>query len=334
MDYRTLGKDLKVSAVGMGCMGLSRSYGERPDRKYSVDLIAQAVDMGYTFFDTAPLYGTEDAPHDNEELLGEALKPYRDKIVLATKCGVEFDWSEPSTNKRVLTDARPDVIKKSLEDSLKRLQTDHIDLYYLHRVDPKIPIEEVAATMKELYQEGKILHWGLSAVDEATIRKAHAVFPLTAIENRYSMMYRSTEDLFPTLEELNIDLVAYSPLANGLLTNAYTKADLKNFARGDDNRSVMPQFTEEGMDKNKGLLALIQKIAEEKQATPGQISLAWMIDKKPWIVPIPGSKKASRLKENLGARDVELSQDEVKAIDDALDHMEMSDVFGGAPVNK
>lgn len=334
MDYRTLGKDLKVSAVGMGCMGLSRSYGERPDRKYSVDLIAQAVDMGYTFFDTAPLYGTEDAPHDNEELLGEALKPYRDKIVLATKCGVEFDWSDPSTNKRVLTDARPDVIKKSLEDSLKRLQTDHIDLYYLHRVDPKVPIEEVAATMKELYQEGKILHWGLSAVDEATIRKAHAVFPLTAIENRYSMMYRSTEDLFPTLEELNIGLVAYSPLANGLLTNAYTKADLKNFARSDDNRSVMPQFTEEGMDKNKDLLALIQKIAEEKQATPGQISLAWMIDKKPWIVPIPGSKKASRLKENLGARDVELSQDEVKAIDDALDHMEMSDVFGGAPVNK
>lgn len=334
MDYRTIGKDLKVSAVGMGCMGLSRSYGERPDRKYSVDLIAQAVDMGYTFFDTAPLYGTEDAPHDNEELLGEALKPYRDKIVLATKCGVEFDWSDPSTNKRVLTDARPDVIKKSLEDSLKRLQTDHIDLYYLHRVDPKVPIEEVAATMKELYQEGKILHWGLSAVDEATIRKAHAVFPLTAIENRYSMMYRSTEDLFPTLEELNIGLVAYSPLANGLLTNAYTKADLKNFARSDDNRSVMPQFTEEGMDKNKDLLALIQKIAEEKQATPGQISLAWMIDKKPWIVPIPGSKKASRLKENLGARDVELSQDEVKAIDDALDHMEMSDVFGGAPVNK
>lgn len=334
MDYRTLGKDLKVSAVGMGCMGLSRSYGERPDRKYSVDLIAQAVDMGYTFFDTAPLYGTEDAPHDNEELLGEALKPYRDKIVLATKCGVEFDWSDPSTNKRVLTDARPDVIKKSLEDSLKRLQTDHIDLYYLHRVDPKVPIEEVAATMKELYQEGKILHWGLSAVDEATIRKAHAVFPLTAIENRYSMMYRSTEELFPTLEELNIGLVAYSPLANGLLTNAYTKADLKNFARSDDNRSVMPQFTEEGMDKNKDLLALIQKIAEEKQATPGQISLAWMIDKKPWIVPIPGSKKASRLKENLGARDVELSQDEVKAIDDALDHMEMSDVFGGAPVNK
>ena len=297
-------------------------------------LIAQAVDMGYTFFDTAPLYGTEDAPHDNEELLGEALKPYRDKIVLATKCGVEFDWSDPSTNKRVLTDARPDVIKKSLEDSLKRLQTDHIDLYYLHRVDPKVPIEEVTATMKELYQEGKILHWGLSAVDEATIRKAHAVFPLTAIENRYSMMYRSTEDLFPTLEELNIGLVAYSPLANGLLTNAYTKADLKNFARSDDNRSVMPQFTEEGMDKNKDLLALIQKIAEEKQATPGQISLAWMIDKKPWIVPIPGSKKASRLKENLGARDVELSQDEVKAIDDALDHMEMSDVFGGAPVNK
>ena len=334
MDYRTLGKDLKVSAVGMGCMGLSRSYGERPDRKYSVDLIAQAVNMGYTFFDTAPLYGTEDAPHDNEELLGEALKPYRDKIVLATKCGVEFDWSDPSTNKRVLTDARPDVIKKSLEDSLKRLQTDHIDLYYLHRVDPKVPIEEVAATMKELYQEGKILHWGLSAVDEATIRKAHAVFPLTAIENRYSMMYRSTEDLFPTLEELNIGLVAYSPLANGLLTNAYTKADLKNFARSDDNRSVMPQFTEEGMDKNKDLLALIQKIAEEKQATPGQISLAWMIDKKPWIVPIPGSKKASRLKENLGARDVELSQDEVKALDDALDHMEMSDVFGGAPVNK
>lgn len=334
MDYRILGKDLKVSAVGMGCMGLSRSYGERPDRKYSVDLIAQAVDMGYTFFDTAPLYGTEDAPHDNEELLGEALKPYRNQIVLATKCGVEFDWSDPSTNKRVLTDARPEVIKKSLEDSLKRLQTDHVDLFYLHRVDPKVPIEEVAGTMKDLYDEGKILHWGLSAVDEATIRKAYAVFPLTAIENRYSMMYRSTEELFPTLEELHIGLVAYSPLANGLLTNAYTKADLKNFARGDDNRSVMPQFTPEGMDKNKDLLDLIQKIAKDKNATPGQISLAWMIDKKPWIVPIPGSKKASRLKENLGARDVELSQDEVKAIDDALDHMEMSAVFGGAPVNK
>ena len=214
MQIRTLGKDLKVSAVGLGCMGMSHAYGAPADKKEMTELLAEAVDMGYTFFDTAEVYGTPENPHDNEELVGAALKPYRGKIVLATKFGIHFDKSSPEVNKPLVPDSRPYTIRTSVEASLQRLQTDHIDLYYQHRNDPKVPIEEVAGVMSELIQEGKITHWGLSEATEEQIRRAHAVCPVTAVQNRYSMMARWYETLFPVLEELQIGYVAFSPLAN------------------------------------------------------------------------------------------------------------------------
>ena len=330
MKYRILGKDLKVSAVGLGCMGMSHAYGAPADHKEMANLIAEAVDMGYTFFDTAECYGTDDDPHDNEKLVGAALKPYRDKVVIGTKFGVYFDTSVSAADKPVITDSRPETIRKSLEGSLKRLQTDHIDIYYQHRQDANVPVEEVAGVMADLIQEGKILHWGLSEVNEDIIRRAHKICPVTAVQNRYSMMARHYEPLFPVLEELSIGLVAFSPMANGLLTAAYGKDD--KFDAKTDYRSTMPQFTAEAMEKNRELFALLKRTAEEKGVTPGQISLAWMIEKKPWIVPIPGTKKLSRLKENGKAADISLTSAEVKALDEALAHMEMSAVYGGAQV--
>lgn len=330
MKYRTLGKDLKVSAVGLGCMGMSHAYGAPADKKEMTELLAKAVDMGYTFFDTAEVYGTADNPHDNEELVGEALKPYRDKVVIATKFGIHFDMESDEVNHPLVPDSRPEVIRKSVDESLKRLQTDHIDLYYQHRYDPKVPIEEVAGVMSELIQEGKITHWGLSEATEEIIHRAHAVCPVTAIQNRYSMMARHYEPLFPVLEELGIGFVAFSPMANGFLTGKYDKNS--KFDAKLDYRSVMPQFRAEAMEKNQNLLELLQKTAKEKDATPAQISMAWMICKKPWIVPIPGTRKLNRLEENAGAADIELTPEEVKALDDALDHMEMSEVFGGTRV--
>ena len=230
----------------------------------------------------------------------------------------------------VITDARPEVIKKSVEGSLKRLQTDYIDIYYRHRQDKNIPVEEVAGVMQKLIDEGKILHWGLSKVDEETIRRAHKVCPVTAIQNRYSMMARHYEKLFPVLEELNIGYVAFSPTANGLLSGAYNK-DSK-FAAKVDYRSAMPQFTAEAFDKNQTLFKLLDDFAADKNATKAQIAIAWMICKKPYIVPIPGTRKLERLKENFGAAEIELTAAEVKALDDALDNMEMSAVYGGAPI--
>ncbi|MBQ7479356.1 MAG: aldo/keto reductase [Selenomonadaceae bacterium] len=330
MKYRTLGKDLKVSAVGLGCMGMSHAYGAPADHKEMANLIAEAVDMGYTFFDTAECYGTDDDPHDNEKLVGAALKPYRDKVVIGTKFGVYFDTSVSAADKPVITDSRSETIRKSLEGSLKRLQTDYIDIYYQHRQDANVPVEEVAGVMADLIQEGKLLHWGLSEVNEDIIRRAHKICPVTAVQNRYSMMARHYEPLFPVLEELSIGLVAFSPMANGLLTAAYGKDD--KFDAKTDYRSTMPQFTAEAMEKNRELFALLKRTAEEKGATPGQISLAWMIEKKPWIVPIPGTKKLSRLKENGKAADISLTSAEVKALDEALAHMEMSAVYGGAQV--
>lgn len=218
MEYRTLGNDLTVSAVGLGCMGMSHAYGAPANKKEMTELLAQAVGMGYTFFDTAEVYGTPDNPHDNEELVGAALKPYRDKIVLATKFGIHFDMTSTAVNKPLVPDSRPEVIRASVDASLKRLDTDHIDLYYQHRLDPKVPIEEVAGVMADLIREGKITHWGLSEATEETIRRAHAVCPVTAIQNRYSMMARWYESLFPVLEELHIGYVAFSPLANGFLS--------------------------------------------------------------------------------------------------------------------
>ena len=328
MQYRTLGSDLTVSAVGLGCMGMSHAYGAPADKKEMTELLAQAVDLGYTFFDTAEVYGTPEHPHDNEELVGAALKPYRDKIVLATKFGIHFDMSSTATNKPLVPDSRPEVIRASVEASLKRLGTDHIDLYYQHRLDPKIPIEEVAGVMADLIREGKITHWGLSEATEDTIRHAHAVCPVTAIQNRYSMMARWYENLFPVLEELHIGYVAFSPLANGFLSGKYDKSS--QFDAETDYRSVMPQFQPENIDRNHDLLTLLQKLAEQNNATPAQISLAWMLCKKPYIVPIPGTRRLSRLLENAGAADVTLSAEEASAIDEALNGMEMSEVFGGS----
>ena len=328
MQYRTLGSDLTVSAVGLGCMGMSHAYGAPADKKEMTELLAQAVDLDYTFFDTAEVYGTPEHPHDNEELVGAALKPYRDKIVLATKFGIHFDMTSNATNKPLVPDSRLEVIRASVDASLKRLDTDHIDLYYQHRLDPKIPIEEVAGVMADLIREGKITHWGLSEATEDTIRRAHAVCPVTAIQNRYSMMARWYENLFPVLEELHIGYVAFSPLANGFLSGKYDKSS--QFDAETDYRSLMPQFQPENIDRNNDLLTLLQKLAEQNNATPAQISLAWMLCKKPYIVPIPGTRRLSRLLENAGAADVTLSAEEVSDIDEALNGMEMSEVFGGS----
>ncbi|MDD7739619.1 MAG: aldo/keto reductase [Fusicatenibacter sp.] len=330
MQYRNLGADLTVSAVGLGCMGMSHAYGAPADKKEMTELLAKAVDMGYTFFDTAEVYGTPESPHDNEELVGAALKPYRDKIVLATKFGIHFDMTSPAVNKPLLPDSRPEVIRASVEASLMRLGTDHIDLYYQHRLDPKIPIEEVAGVMADLIREGKITLWGMSEATEDAIRRAHAVCPVTAVQNRYSMMARWYENLFPVLEELNIGYVAFSPLANGFLSGKYDKTS--QFEAVTDYRSVMPQFQPENIDRNQALLELLNSLSREKKATPAQISLAWMLCKKPYIVPIPGTRKYSRLIENAGAADIMLSAEEVGAIDTALDGMEMSQVFGGTQV--
>ncbi len=329
MKYRTLGKDMQVSSVGLGCMGMSHGYGSPADKKEMGELLAKAVDMGYTFFDTAEVYGTPENPHINEELLGEMLKPYRHKVIIGTKFGVHFDLTATTVNKPVVPDARPEVIRKSVEDSLRRLQTDHIDIYYQHRQDPNVPVEEVAGVMQDLIKEGKILRWGLSEVKEDTIRRAHAICPLTAVQNRYSMMARHYEPLFPVLEELDIGLVAFSPMANGLLTGAYQG---QTFTDKTDYRSIMPQFSAEATAQNAALFQLLHDTAERKNATPAQISLAWMIAKKPWIVPIPGTRKLNCLQENAGAADIELSQEEVAALDMALDHMEMSAVFGGSQI--
>ena len=330
MQYRTLGSDLTVSAVGLGCMGMSHAYGAPADKKEMTELLAQAVDLDYTFFDTAEVYGTPEHPHDNEELVGAALKTYRDKIVLATKFGIHFDMTSNATNKPLVPDSRLEVIRASVDASLKRLDTDHIDLYYQHRLDPKIPIEEVAGVMADLIREGKITHWGLSEATEDTIRRAHAVCPVTAIQNRYSMMARWYENLFPVLEELHIGYVAFSPLANGFLSGKYDKSS--QFDAETDYRSIMPQFQPENIDRNNDLLTLLQKLAEQNNATPAQISLAWMLCKKPYIVPIPGTRRLSRLLENAGAADVTLSAEEVSVIDETLNGMEMSEVFGGSKI--
>ena len=311
-------------------MGMSHAYGAPADRRDMAELLSDAVDIGYTFFDTAESYGTAASPHDNEELLGEALKPFRDRIVLATKFGISFENPNTSGTHAVITDSRPEVIRRSVEGSLRRLQADHIDLYYQHRTDPEVEPETVASVMADLIKEGKILHWGISEASEEYLRRAHRVCPVTAVQNRYSMMARWNESLFPVLEELGVGFVAFSPLANGLLSLYYTAND--SFDAADDYRASMPQFRKESFGRNRELFALIDGLAEREHATPAQIALAWMLCKKPWIVPIPGTRKLSRLKENIGAADIQLSAEEIKDMDSALDTMRMSDVFGGSPV--
>ncbi len=329
MEYRNLGnRGLRVSAIGLGCMGMSHAYGAPADHREMTELLAKAVDTGYTFFDTAEVYGTPERPHDNEELLGKALKSYRNQVVIATKFGLRFDIESGKVPYPLITDSRPENIRRAVEGSLRRLQTDYIDLYYQHRPDPAVPIEEVAGVMHDLITEGKVLYWGLSEAPEADIRRAHAVCPLSAIQNRYSMMARWHEALFPVLEELGIGFVAFSPLANGLLSERYSAAS--RFETGTDYRATMPQFQPDSYEKNRNLFGLISRLAQEKNATPAQISLAWMLCKRPWIVPIPGTRKPDRLLENAGAADIILSDKEVKQIDRALDTMPMSDVFGGS----
>ena len=332
MEQRILGTDLNVSALGLGCMGFSHAYGAPMERTEAVRLIQQSTDMGYTFFDTAEVYGTADDPYHNEELVGAALRSRREQVVIATKFGIHFDMDSTAVNKPLVPDSRPETIRASAENSLRRLGTDHIDLYYQHRADPNVPVEEVAGVMADLIREGKITHWGLSEATEDTIRRAHAVCPVTAIQNRYSMMARWYESLFPVLEELNIGYVAFSPLANGFLSAQYGK-DAK-FEAGTDYRNVMPRFTPEGMEQNRALLELILRLAEEKQATPAQVSLAWMLCKRSYIVPIPGTRKLERMKENAGAADISLSASEVQTLDNALDNMKMSAVFGGTQIKK
>ena len=332
MKKRILGADLEVSSVGLGCMGFSHAYGAPTDKKTAVEAIRGAVEMGYNFFDTAEVYGTADDPHQNETLVGEALKDVRGKVIIATKFGIKFDMNSPEVNKPLIPDSRPETIRVSVDASLKRLGTDHIDLYYQHRADPNVPIEEVAGVMSELIKAGKITHWGLSEADEEQLRRAHKVCPVTAIQNRYSMMARWHEKLFPVLEELNIGFVAFSPLANGFLSGRYGKGT--QFDGVLDYRSAMPQFTDKGVEQNNALLSLLNKIASDKNATPSQISLAWMMCKKPYIVPIPGTRKTERSKENAAASDIVLTSNEIAEIDSALDNMEMSPVFGGSKIIK
>ncbi len=332
MEKRTIGNGLEVSSIGLGCMGFSHGYGAATEDAEAIKNIRTAFDLGYTLFDTAEVYGTSEEPHINEELVGRALKPIRNQVQIITKFGIRFDETSTQVNKPLITDARPEVIRKSVEGSLKRLQTDHIDLYFQHRMDANTEPEVVADVMGVLIKEGKILHWGISEASEEYLRRAHAITPVTAVENRYSMMARHYESLFTTLEELNVGFVAFSPMANGLLTGAYNKNS--TFDTKLDYRSNMPQFSEGSYDKNAELLKLLYDVAREHEATPAQISLAWMLCKKPWIVPIPGSRKVERMKENAGAADIRLTEDELKKLDIALDNMKMSEVFGGTRIVK
>lgn len=312
-----------IYPVGLGCMGFSHAYGAPTEKNEAVNSIRAAFDMGYNFFDTAECYtgiNADGSTSYNEELVGEALHDVRDNVIIATKCGVQHSPTG------LLTDSRPETIRRSVEGSLKRLNTDCIDLYYQHRIDPKVPAEDVAGVMGDLIQEGKIRAWGISETDEAYLRRAHAVTPVTAIQNRYSMMARDWECLFPVLEEMEITFVAFSPLANGILSDAYKKGD--TFDATTDYRSHMPQYKPEAFDANRDLFDYIRELAQEKGATPAQISLAWMVCKQHSIVPIPGSRKLERMKENHGAGAITLSEEEVQAIDAKLDTLNMSGMYG------
>ena len=307
MKMRKLGKSgLEVSALGLGCMGMSMAYGPPADKKEMIALIAKAVERGVTFFDTAELYG----PYTNEELVGEALAPFRGHAVIATKFGIKLDPSGQQVQ-----DSRPERIRQSLEGSLKRLKVDVIDLYYQHRVDPDVPIEDVAGTVKDLIQEGKVKHFGLSEAGAQTIRRAHAVQPVAAVESEYSLWWRKPEEeVLPTCEELGIGFVSFSPLGKGFLTG---KIDENTTFDSSDFRNIVPRFTPEARRANRALVDLLAKIAEEKKATPAQIALAWLLARKAWIVPIPGTTKLSRLEENIGATAFELTPDDLRGIDSA-----------------
>jgi aryl-alcohol dehydrogenase-like predicted oxidoreductase len=310
MQKRKLGKsNLEVSALGLGCMGMSFSYGAPKDEMEMISLIRAAVDRGITFFDTAEVYG----PFTNEVFLGKALSPIRDKVVIATKFG--FNLNPDGSPGWQGLNSHPEHIKQAADASLKRLQTDVIDLFYQHRVDPEVPIEEVAGAVKDLIQEGKVRHFGLSEAGIKTIRRAHAIQPVTAIQSEYSLWWRTPEaELIPTLEELGIGLVPYSPLGRGFLTG---KIDENTQLGSDDFRSTLPRFAPDAMRTNRAFVDLLSAIAKQKNATAAQIALAWLLAQKPWIVPIPGTTKLTRLEENIGAAAVELTSDDLKEIDGA-----------------
>lgn len=327
MQERILGDDLKVSALGLGCMGFTMGYGKPLDHDQAVATIRKAFDLGYRFFDTAEIYQAKNPDGTtsyNESLVGEALHDVRDQVVIATKFGISAGHGGAGVS--VIPDSRPETIREAVSGSLRRLQTDHIDLYYQHRIDPRVSPETVAETMKELISEGKITHWGISEANEDYLRRANAVCKVTAVQNRYSMMYREYEDLFPVLEELKVGLVAFSPLANGFLSG--------NLSHAKALQQQMPQFTPEAIKKNQDLLDLLHQIAQRHHATDAQISLAWMMNKKPYIVPIPGSRHLNRIQDNGAAADIQMSKDEVQQIDAALDSIPMSQVFGGTKVEK
>jgi len=315
MKKRKLGKsDLEVSAIGLGCMGMSFGYGPPKDKQEMISLLHAAVERGVTFFDTAEVYG----PFANEELVGEGLAPFRDQVVIATKFGFKLD---PKTGRSIGVDSRPEHIKEVAEASLKRLKTDVIDLFYQHRVDPDVAIEDVAGAVKELIREGKVKHFGLSEPGVQTIRRAHAVQPITAIQNEYSLWWRKAEhEVLPLLEELGIGFVPYSPLGRGFLTgkmNENTTFDTGDF------RNTLPRFTPEARKANQALVDLLGEIAKRKKSTPAQIALAWLLAQKPWIVPIPGTTRLKRLEENIGAAEIELTRDDLREIETAASQIEV-----------
>ena len=323
MEKRRLGKtDMYVNPVGLGCMGLSHAYGNAIPENEAIDFLRKAYEKGYNFFDTAECYtgeNTDGSVSNNEELVGKAVHSFRDKVIIATKFGVAHKGDH------LEMDSSPETIKKSIEGSLRRLQTEYIDLYYQHRIDPKVEPEVVAGIMKEFIEEGKIKAWGISETNEEYLRRANAVCPVTAIQNRYSMIARDHEKLFPVCEELGVTFVAFSPMANGFLTGNYNVNS--TFEKG-DFRNSMPQYTEEGFKSAEKLLELLNKLADEKQSTVAQISLAWMICKKGFIVPIPGSRKIENMESNFEAGNVVLTQEEIEKIDNLLDTINVP-VFGG-----
>ncbi len=312
MQKRILGKNgLEVSALGLGCMGLSFGYGPAKDRREAIELIRTAVEKGVTFFDTAECYG----PFTNEELVGEALEPFRDRVVIATKFG--FKDGDVGAG----FDSGPERIRMALEGSLKRLRTDRIDLFYQHRVDPDVPIEDVAATVKDLIKEGKVNHFGLSEAGAETIRRAHAVQPVAALQSEYSMWWREPEaEILPTLEELGIGFVPFSPLGKGFLTG---KIDENTQFTAQDFRNVVPRFSEKNRKANQAVVETVKQLAERKKVTPAQIALAWLLARKPWIVPIPGTTRLRRLEENIGGASVVLAADDLKTMGEALSKVEV-----------
>jgi aryl-alcohol dehydrogenase-like predicted oxidoreductase len=315
MKKRKLGSSgLEVSAIGLGCMGMSFGYGPPKDKQDMISLLHAAVERGVTFFDTAEVYG----PFTNEELVGEGLAPFRERVVIATKFGFKLD---PKSGRSVGVDSRPEHIKEVAEASLKRLRTDVIDLFYQHRVDPEVPIEDVAGAVKELIEQGKVKHFGLSEAGVQTIRRAHAVQPVTALQNEYSLWWRRPEEeVLPVLEELGIGFVPFSPLGRGFLTG---KMNENTTFDSSDLRNTLPRFTPEARKANQALVDLLGEIAKPKNATPAQIALAWLLEQKPWIVPIPGTTKLQRLEENVGAVEIELTRDDLREIESAASQIEV-----------